>query len=145
MCEFARKCSCLSQRLYLDLLSTHENPKQRSSWHVIRHSTATNVKKSVQCLVDANTDSATLTIDLWRVSPPMAQTPITVDGNEAATRIAYQCSEVAAIYPITPASPMGELVDAWSNAGRKNMFGTVPRVIEMQSEALFTDRSWQEL
>ncbi len=64
----------------------------------------------------------------------MSGTRITVDGNEAATLIAYQCSEVAAIYPITPASPMGELADAWSHAGRKNLFGTVPRVIEMQSE-----------
>ncbi len=64
----------------------------------------------------------------------MPGTRITVDGNEAATRIAYQCSEVAAIYPITPASPMGEMVDAWSNADRENLFGTVPRVIEMQSE-----------
>ncbi|MCA9175442.1 MAG: pyruvate:ferredoxin (flavodoxin) oxidoreductase [Planctomycetales bacterium] len=64
----------------------------------------------------------------------MPETHIIVDGNEAATRIAYQCSEVAAIYPITPASPMGELVDAWSSAGRENLFGTVPRVIEMQSE-----------
>ncbi|MEZ6144301.1 MAG: pyruvate:ferredoxin (flavodoxin) oxidoreductase [Planctomycetaceae bacterium] len=64
----------------------------------------------------------------------MAETRIIVDGNEAATRVAYQCSEVAAIYPITPASPMGEMVDAWSNAGRENLFGTVPRVIEMQSE-----------
>lgn len=64
----------------------------------------------------------------------MTQSRIVVDGNEAATRVAYQCSEVAAIYPITPASPMGELVDAWANAGRPNMFGVVPRVIEMQSE-----------
>ncbi|MFO1093044.1 MAG: hypothetical protein U0992_06995 [Planctomycetaceae bacterium] len=59
---------------------------------------------------------------------------ITVDGNEAATRIAYQISEVIAIYPITPSSPMGELCDAWANSGQPNMFGNVPRVIEMQSE-----------
>ena len=64
----------------------------------------------------------------------MATQQIMLDGNEAATRIAYRCSEVIAIYPITPASPMGELSDAWSNAGTKNIFGTVPRVIEMQSE-----------
>ena len=64
----------------------------------------------------------------------MSGNRITVDGNEAATLVAYQCSEVAAIYPITPATPMGELADAWSNAGRENLFGTVPRVVEMQSE-----------
>ena len=58
-----------------------------------------------------------------------------VDGNEATTRAAYLCSEVIAIYPITPASPMAELADGWSAAGRPNLFGTVPEVIEMQSEA----------
>ena len=60
---------------------------------------------------------------------------VTVEGNEAAASIAHQVSEVIAIYPITPASPMGELADAWSAAGRQNIFGTVPDVIEMQSEA----------
>ncbi|MCA9188083.1 MAG: hypothetical protein KDA99_20790, partial [Planctomycetales bacterium] len=60
---------------------------------------------------------------------------MTVDGNEAAAWIAHQVSEVIAIYPITPASPMGELADAWSAIRRENIFGTVPRVIEMQSEA----------
>ena len=60
---------------------------------------------------------------------------VTIDGNEAAATIAHQCNEVIAIYPITPASPMGELADAWSAAGRTNIFGTVPEVIEMQSEA----------
>ena len=59
---------------------------------------------------------------------------VTVEGNEAAAFVAHQVSEVIAIYPITPASPMGELADAWSAAGRQNMFGTVPDVIEMQSE-----------
>lgn len=59
----------------------------------------------------------------------------TLDGNEAAARIAHRTSEVIAIYPITPASSMGELADAWSCAGRQNLFGAVPRVIEMQSEA----------
>ncbi|QDU41045.1 Pyruvate-flavodoxin oxidoreductase [Maioricimonas rarisocia] len=59
---------------------------------------------------------------------------ITVDGNEAAALVAHRLNEVIAIYPITPASPMGELADAWSAAGRKNIFGTVPQVIEMQSE-----------
>ncbi len=60
---------------------------------------------------------------------------IVVDGNEAAARIAYLTSEVIAIYPITPASPMGEHADAWSGHGRPNLWGAVPRVIEMQSEA----------
>ncbi|MDH3754136.1 MAG: pyruvate:ferredoxin (flavodoxin) oxidoreductase [Acidimicrobiia bacterium] len=60
---------------------------------------------------------------------------ISVDGNEAAARIAHRVSEVIAIYPITPASPMGELADAWSQAGVCNVWGAVPEVIEMQSEA----------
>ena len=57
-----------------------------------------------------------------------------LDGNEAAARVAYALSEVAAIYPITPASPMGEAADAWSTAHRPNIWGAVPGVIEMQSE-----------
>jgi len=58
-----------------------------------------------------------------------------VDGNEAAARVAHACSEVIAIYPITPASTMGEHADAWSAAGRLNLWGSVPEVVEMQSEA----------
>ena len=58
-----------------------------------------------------------------------------VDGNEAAALVAHRLSEVVAIYPITPASPMGEAADAWSAAGRANLWGTVPEVVEMQSEA----------
>jgi pyruvate-ferredoxin/flavodoxin oxidoreductase len=58
-----------------------------------------------------------------------------MDGNEAAAYIAYKCSEVCAIYPITPSSAMGEWADEWSAKGMKNIFGTTPRVIEMQSEA----------
>ncbi len=57
-----------------------------------------------------------------------------VDGNEACASIAYQLSEVIAIYPITPASPMGELADAWASSGRPNAWGAVPTVVEMQSE-----------
>ncbi len=57
-----------------------------------------------------------------------------IDGNEAAARVAYATSEVIAIYPITPASPMGELADAWSAAGTPNLWGDVPDVVEMQSE-----------
>ena len=60
---------------------------------------------------------------------------VTVDGNEAAASIAFRSNEVVAIYPITPASPMGELSDAWAARGMKNVWGTVPEVIEMQSEA----------
>ena len=56
------------------------------------------------------------------------------DGNEACADVAYRLSEAIAIYPITPASPMGELADAWSTTGRENLFGLVPRVVEMQSE-----------
>jgi pyruvate-ferredoxin/flavodoxin oxidoreductase len=59
---------------------------------------------------------------------------ITVDGNEAAARVAHLLSEVIAIYPITPASAMGEHAEAWSRAGRPNLWGLVPEVIEMQSE-----------
>ena len=58
-----------------------------------------------------------------------------IDGNEAAARIAYALSEVIAIYPITPASPMGEVADDWAAAGKPNLWGAVPEVIEMQSEA----------
>ena len=57
-----------------------------------------------------------------------------IDGNEAAARIAHALSEVIAIYPITPSTPMGELADAWSAAERPNLWGTIPLVIEMQSE-----------
>ncbi len=64
-----------------------------------------------------------------------AHTMQTIDGNEAVARIAYLASEVIAIYPITPASPMGELADEWAAQGKPNLWGDVPRVIEMQSEA----------
>ncbi len=64
----------------------------------------------------------------------MEQRKITIDGNEAAAKIAYQLSEVIAIYPITPSSGMGEMSDAWSASGKKNIWGTVPSVTEMQSE-----------
>ncbi|HWD44021.1 MAG TPA: pyruvate:ferredoxin (flavodoxin) oxidoreductase [Actinomycetota bacterium] len=60
---------------------------------------------------------------------------ICVDGNEAAARVAHRLSEVIAIYPITPASPMGELADTWSAAGRPNLWGQVPEVVELESEA----------
>jgi len=60
---------------------------------------------------------------------------MTVDGNQAAASVAHRVSEVIAIYPITPSSPMGELSDEWSNQGRRNLWGNVPDVVEMQSEA----------
>jgi pyruvate-ferredoxin/flavodoxin oxidoreductase len=60
---------------------------------------------------------------------------VCVDGNEAAALVAHRLSEVVAIYPITPASAMGELADAWSAAGRPNLWGQVPEVVELQSEA----------
>ena len=60
---------------------------------------------------------------------------MTVDGNEAAASVAHRVSEVIAIYPITPSSAMGELSDEWSNQGRRNLWGNIPDVVEMQSEA----------
>ncbi|HEX4940248.1 MAG TPA: pyruvate:ferredoxin (flavodoxin) oxidoreductase, partial [Candidatus Kapabacteria bacterium] len=58
----------------------------------------------------------------------------TLDGNEAVALIAHKCNEVIAIYPITPASAMGEFADAWSAQGRRNLWGSVPQIVEMQSE-----------
>jgi pyruvate-ferredoxin/flavodoxin oxidoreductase len=59
---------------------------------------------------------------------------LTIDGNEAVARVAYRLSEVIALYPITPATPMGEAADAWAAEVRPNLWGTVPSVVEMQSE-----------
>ena len=61
-------------------------------------------------------------------------TRITIDGNEAAASVAFRASEVIAIYPITPSSNMGELADEWAAHGKANIWGSVPRVVEMQSE-----------
>src|SRR5690348_8815121 len=58
----------------------------------------------------------------------------TIDGNEAVARVAYKLNEVIALYPITPSTPMGEWADEWAAAGKPNLWGTVPLVIEMQSE-----------
>ncbi len=58
----------------------------------------------------------------------------TLDGNEAVARVAYRLNEVVAIYPITPSSPMAEWADAWSSAQQPNLWGTVPRVVQLQSE-----------
>ena len=65
----------------------------------------------------------------------MAKKFITCDGNEAAAHVSYMFSEVAAIYPITPSSPMAEHVDEWAARGRKNLWGQTVTVQEMQSEA----------
>ena len=58
----------------------------------------------------------------------------TVDGNEATASVAYRLNEICCIYPITPSSPMAELADEWASQGRPNVFGSVPAVVEMQSE-----------
>ena len=65
----------------------------------------------------------------------MSKKLVTLDGNEAAAHIAYDFTEIAAIYPITPSSPMAEFTDKWSSQGRKNIFGQTVLLTEMQSEA----------
>src|SRR3982751_4110020 len=64
----------------------------------------------------------------------MPRPTVTIDGNEAAAYVAHKVNEVIAIYPITPSSPMGEWSDQWSSEGQPNIWGTIPTVIEMQSE-----------
>ena len=68
------------------------------------------------------------------VAPTLTPEFITCDGNEAVASVAYRLSELIAIYPITPSSSMAEACDEWAAAGRPNLWGAVPRVIEMQSE-----------
>ncbi len=58
----------------------------------------------------------------------------TLDGNEAAAYVAYQVNEVMAIYPITPSSPIAEWCDQWASEGKRNLWGTIPSIVEMQSE-----------
>ena len=65
----------------------------------------------------------------------MAGRYVTTDGNDACAAVAYQLSDVIAIYPITPSSGMAEAADAWAAASTPNLFGAVPTVVEMQSEA----------
>ena len=65
----------------------------------------------------------------------MARVKQSMDGNTAAAHVAYAYTEVAGIYPITPSSPMADYVDQWSAAGRKNIFGSTVKVVEMESEA----------
>ncbi|MGZ5245958.1 MAG: pyruvate:ferredoxin (flavodoxin) oxidoreductase [Flavitalea sp.] len=69
------------------------------------------------------------------VQPQKKASLSVIDGNEAAAYIAYKTSEVCAIYPITPSSAMGEFSDEWSSDGKTNIYGEVPKIIEMQSEA----------
>jgi len=64
----------------------------------------------------------------------MNRSKVTIDGNEAAAYVAFRVSEVIAIYPITPSSPMGEWADQWAAENKPNLWGTIPRVVEMQSE-----------
>ena len=65
----------------------------------------------------------------------MVSSYVTIDGNGAVASVAFRTSEVIAIYPITPSSTMAEQADAWAGNGLKNVWGDVPRVVEMQSEA----------
>jgi len=62
------------------------------------------------------------------------RTKITIDGKEAVAYISYKLNEVMAIYPITPSSNMGEWCDQWASEGKRNVWGTIPSVVEMQSE-----------
>jgi pyruvate-ferredoxin/flavodoxin oxidoreductase len=71
----------------------------------------------------------------WPHTKLMNRAKVTIDGNEAAAYVAHKINEVIAIYPITPSSTMGELSDQWSSEGRPNIWGSVPQVVEMQSEA----------
>ena len=65
----------------------------------------------------------------------MGRSKQSMDGNTAAAHVAYAYTEVAGIYPITPSSPMADMVDQWSAAGQKNIFGSTVKVVEMESEA----------
>ena len=69
------------------------------------------------------------------MSEPKTVIPtVIMDGNEAAASVAYRLSEVVAIYPITPSSPMAEWADQWRSEGKKNIWGALPIVEELQSE-----------
>ena len=65
----------------------------------------------------------------------MSRAKQSMDGNTAAAHVAYAFTDVAAIYPITPSSPMADSVDQWSAAGQENIFGNQVKVVEMESEA----------
>ena len=59
---------------------------------------------------------------------------LTLDANEGVAHVAYRLNEVMAIYPITPSSPMAEFCDQWASEGKKNLWGTIPSIVELQSE-----------
>jgi pyruvate-ferredoxin/flavodoxin oxidoreductase len=80
-------------------------------------------------------ETATATKTPANTSEKITAEKTIIDGNQAAVHIAYKTSEVCAIYPITPSSAMGEWADEWSSDGKQNIFGEVPKIIEMQSEA----------
>jgi pyruvate-ferredoxin/flavodoxin oxidoreductase len=82
----------------------------------------------------ANLSESNFLSNYFRRSGEMERRKVTIDGNEAAAYVAYKTNEVVAIYPITPSSPMGEWCDAWSSEGKKNIWGVVPQVSELQSE-----------
>ena len=69
------------------------------------------------------------------MEPTSKRTFVTIDGNDAAAYVAFKVSEVMAIFPITPASVMGELAEEWASNDQKNIWDIVPRVQQMQSEA----------
>ena len=105
-------------------------PLRRERSHLL----GSEVKQSVR------REDGRMTTDMATARIPETTVPVepgwaVLDGNEAAASVAYALSDVVAIYPITPASPMGEFSDSWSDAGIPNLFGSVPDVIEMQSEA----------
>ena len=77
---------------------------------------------------------AEATTAMAHAKTPAARKHVTLDGNEATAQVAYQLSDVIAIYPITPSSAMGEWADQWSAESQTNLWGTVPTVVEMQSE-----------
>lgn len=81
-----------------------------------------------------NAQSSLMSAGKTGTDPQAKNQYLTMDANEAAASVAYRLSEVIAIYPITPSSPMGEWADEWASQGKKNLWDTVPQVIEMQSE-----------
>ncbi len=113
---------------------------QPSSDKITQRTATSETKKSTLPLADGS-DAPGISKPDFRHEPRRVATngrlrPVykTVDANEAVARVAYALNEVIAIYPITPASPMGEWADAWAAGGLKNLWGTVPAVFEMQSE-----------
>jgi pyruvate-ferredoxin/flavodoxin oxidoreductase len=85
--------------------------------------------------MSTSTTVGDLTSRLPTIAPtPNKRTTVTIDANEAVARVAYNLSEVIAIYPITPSSAMGEWADQWASQGERNLWGSIPSVVEMQSE-----------